>query len=101
MIKHTVLFRLNRPVDDTARDGFLAALREFGAEPPHAEGPATVSDDLRLRPEGRSVSEGMIEVRFADEEAFNAYLADPKHVALVQELLTPNCESWLSLQSEV
>jgi len=101
MIKHTVILRLNRPTDPATTEGVIAQLREFGAEPPFAEGPATILVDLGLRPEGRSVSEVGMEVHFADAEAFASYLAAEKHVALVNDVLLPNCESWLSVQNEV
>ncbi|GAB3615577.1 hypothetical protein GCM10027416_01340 [Okibacterium endophyticum] len=98
MIVHTVICRLRRPVDDDARGAFVAALRSFGANPPHAEGPAVIGVDLGLRPEGRSVSEFSLEVRFADEHAFAAYLADPAHRALVADCFEPLLETWLSVQ---
>jgi hypothetical protein len=99
MIRHTLIFRLHRPVDDNAREAFLAAVREFGANPPHALAAAVVSEDLVLRPEGRSSSEGMLEVTFADAAAFRAYLADERHVAFVEKVLAPWAD-WLSTQTD-
>lgn len=100
MITHTVIFRLNRPADAGQREQFIGLLKDFGKEPPHGLGPATVHQDLGLRPEGRSVSEVLMEVRFADAEAFQRYLADPKHQELVGGVLAAQCESWLSVQAE-
>lgn len=101
MIIHTVLLRLSRPVNDEQRERFLAGLRAFAANPPQSMGPADVIVDAGLRPEGRSVTEAMLQGRFADEQAFHAYLADPRHTALVEELFVPNLDSWLSLQQRV
>jgi len=100
MITHTVLFRLKRPVDPAVAASFAETVRAFGAEPPHALGPAEVLVDAELRPEGRSVTERGLTVRFAGAEEFAAYIADPKHVAFVDDALIPLCESWLSIQVE-
>ena len=100
MITHTVIFRLNRPADTGRREQFIGMLQDFGKEPPHGLGPAKVHQDLQLRPEGRSVSEVLMEVRFADAEAFQRYLADPKHQELISGVLAVECESWLSVQAE-
>jgi hypothetical protein len=98
MIIHTVICRVKRPADTDAATAFAEAAEAFGTQPPHALGPAVVARDLGLRPEGRSVSEVLLEVRFADEAAFHAYLADPAHVAFVENTMTPSLEGWLSLQ---
>lgn len=100
MITHTVIFRLNRPADTGRREHFISMLQDFGKEPPHGLGPAKVHQDMQLRAEGRSVSEVLMEVRFADVEAFHRYLADPKHQDLVSGVLAVECESWLSVQAE-
>lgn len=100
MITHTVIFRLNRPATTGQRKQFLEALEDFGRAAPHATGPALVHADLQMRPEGRSVSEFLMEVRFADPDAFKNYLNDPKHQRLVTDVLVPQCESWLSVQAE-
>ena len=99
MIRHTLTFRLHRPVDENAREEFLSAVRDFGSEPPHALAPAVVREDLALRPEGRSSSEGLLEVTFADASAFRAYLADDRHIAFVEQVLAPQAD-WLSTQTE-
>ena len=100
MLTHTVILRLKRPVEAGSRTAFIEALTRFGATPPHAEGPALVAVDADLRPEGPSVAEASMVVEFADAAAFRAYLADGAHVDLVENVLRPSCESWLSLQSE-
>lgn len=99
MITHTVIFRLKRPVSEDQQQGVIRAVQEFGRQPPFAAGPAEVRTDLQLRPEGRSVSEVLLELRFEDEEAFQSYLVHPKHQQLVQTVLEPHCESWLSVQA--
>ena len=101
MIQHTVIFRLNRPVDEGTRTGFLSALHEFAASAPFAAAPPQVLTDLGLRPEGRSVSEGQMVAQFASVDDFRSYLADPLHIALVNDVLVPNCESWLSVQADI
>src|ERR1700712_5494378 len=101
MIRHIVVFRMNRPVDPAARTAFLDAVASFGENPPFADGPAVIRVDLDARPEGRSVSEALMEVDFADLDTFRNYLAHPAHIALVNDVLTPNLESWLSVQSEL
>lgn len=100
MIIHTVILRLKRPVADGQRQQFIKILEEFGRQAPHAEGPAKVYADLQLRPEGNSVSEVLMEVNFTDAEAFQRYLADARHQELVEDVLLPRCESWLSVQAE-
>lgn len=100
MITHTVLFRLTRPVEAPAAAALHSAVESFGAAPPHALGPAEILTDAALRPEGRSVSESGMVVRFADAEAFAAYLADPAHVEFVEGTLLVHCETWLSIQTE-
>lgn len=98
MILHTVLFRLARPVSTESVDAFERSLRAFGAAAPHALGPAEVHRDLGLRQEGRSASEVSMRVAFRDEQAFSEYLASPEHVELVEAVIAPSCESWLSVQ---
>ena len=100
MIVHTVIFRLNRPTTDAGIAEFVAHCEAFADVAPHALERPKVTVDLGLRPEGRSVSEVQMVVHFADAEGFRAYLADPLHVALAQDVLIPNCEAWLSVQAE-
>lgn len=99
MLVHTVIFRLKRSVNEDLLQDFVRAVREFGQNPPFASAPAEVRTDLRLRSEGPSVSEVLLELRFESEEKFHAYLAHPKHQRLVQDVLEPRCETWLSIQS--
>ena len=101
MIVHTVLFRLARPTSDVETAVFVAHCEAFADQAPHVLERPTVSVDLGLRPEGRSVSEVQMVVTFDDAEAFRTYLADPLHVAFAQDVLIPSCESWLSVQAEV
>jgi len=101
MLTHTVLFRLHRPVDAVVKERFLGAVRAFGENPPFGLGPATVELDAGLRPEeGRSTVEASMTVQFPDADAFASYLAHPAHVDLVEKVLAPSCESWLSIQVE-
>lgn len=99
MISHTVLVRVTRPADPAVIAQVLDGLRAFAAAPPHALEPGVLREALVLRPDGPSSTEGALEVRFAGAEAFQAYLADPAHLALVADVLAPHCE-WLSIQSE-
>ncbi|WP_442575812.1 Dabb family protein [Microbacterium sp. F51-2R] len=99
MITHTVVFRLRRPVDSDVEKRFHETVRAFGADPPHALGPAQVLTDAQLRPEGRSVSESGLVVQFSDADAFAAYLVDPQHVHFVENALVPFCETWLAIQT--
>ena len=100
MIVHTVIFRLNRPTTDAGIAEFVAHCEAFADVAPHALERPKVTVDLGLRPEGRSVSEVQMVVHFADAEGFRAYLDDPLHVALAQDVLIPNCDAWLSVQAE-
>jgi Stress responsive A/B Barrel Domain len=101
VLTHTVLFRLHRPIEPGARERLLDALRAFAADPPNADGPAVVAEDLRLREEGNPrVADVLMRASFPDRDAFDRYLADPRHVALVRDVLTPTCESWLSVQDQ-
>jgi hypothetical protein len=100
MIRHVVIFQLRRPVDPVAAAEFAEATAAFAALAPHAEGPARVLTDLGLRPEGQYSTEYGLEVLFSDTAAFEAYLADPIHVAYVEDWLKPRCETWLSTQTE-
>lgn len=100
MLTHLVLFRLKRPIADGAQERLVAALEAFAADAPHAEGPARVAADARARPaEHPRASDALIEVRFADADAFRAYLDHPRHRALVADVLEPECERWLTLQA--
>ena len=100
MIVHTVLFRLARPVSDASIAVFVAHCEAFADATGHVLERPVVTVDLGLRPEGRSVSEVQMVATFADAEAFRAYLVDPLHVSLAQDVLIPTCETWLSVQAE-
>lgn len=100
MISHTVLFRLKRPVSEPDRARLLDGLRSFAAEPPHAAGPAVMHEALGLRGESPRAADVLLGVRFADADAFQAYIEDERHQALVRDVLEPTCEGWWSVQAE-
>jgi hypothetical protein len=100
MIRHTVLLRLRRPVDEQARAALLDGLRAFAADPPYATGPAHIVADLGLRGETPRSSDALLQAEFPDAEAFAAYLADERHQALLRDVLEPLCEGWWSMQAE-
>ncbi len=98
MIRHTVLFRLRRPLDEATTADFVAALEAFAADAPHAAGPATVGTALGLRGEGPRAAEVSLEAQFTDPEAFSAYIASDPHQTLLSDVLEPGCEGWWSVQ---
>jgi hypothetical protein len=100
MIRHSVLFRLHRPLGDTSLAPFLAALEAFAADPPGGTG-AVVRRALGLRGESPRAADAQLEIDFRDADEFHAYIAHEKHVRLVKELLEPSCEGWWSVQAEV
>ncbi|GAA1849966.1 hypothetical protein GCM10009836_32140 [Pseudonocardia ailaonensis] len=102
MLSHTVLFRLRRPLGEGDKEKLVAALEEFAAEAPLAAGPAIVGADLGLRDAANpKVADASLSTTFADADTFARYLAHPRHVALVKEVLEPSCEGWLSVQADV
>ena len=101
MIRHTVLFRLRRPVDDESHERLLTGLRAFAADPPCASGPARVDADLGLRSDTPRAGEALLEAQFADVDAFRAYLVDERHQTLLRDVLEPLCEGWWSVQGTV
>jgi hypothetical protein len=99
MIRHTVLFRLHRPLDAAAVPPFMEALEAFAAEPP--AGVAVLLRPLGLRGESLRTADAQLDVDFADAEEFHAYIADERHVRLVADVLEPSCEGWWSVQAEI
>jgi hypothetical protein len=99
MIRHTVLFRLHRPLDAAAVPPFIAALEAFAADPP--AGTAVVRRPLGLRGESPRTADAQLDVDFADADEFDAYIAHERHVRLVADVLEPSCEGWWSVQAEV
>jgi hypothetical protein len=100
MITHSVLFRLHRPVDGTARDRFVAALEAFGTTMPHARDSRIALDSGLLPRDHPRTADVVMELRFDDLAAFERYMADEGHATLVAQDIKPACEGWWSVQSE-
>jgi hypothetical protein len=99
MITHTVLLRLKRPKDDQALPRFLAALRDFATDAPHAVS-VEVTESRFLRGEGARVADAMLTVKLASADDFGPYQASDRHQALLRDVLEPACEGWWSVQAE-
>jgi glutathione S-transferase len=99
MITHTVLFRLRRPKDEQALPQFVAALRDFASDAPHAVS-VDVTESRFLRGEGPRVADAMLTVTLASADDFGPYQASDAHQALIHDVLEPSCEGWWSVQAE-
>ncbi|HEY4097716.1 MAG TPA: Dabb family protein [Baekduia sp.] len=100
MITHSVVFRLHRPVDSAARDRLVAALEAFGEAMPHARESHVAADiGLMERDHPRSADIALV-LRFDDLPAFERYMVDEDHAALVAQEIKPACEGWWAVQSE-
>lgn len=99
VIDHHVTFRLRRPVTAAERDAFLAAVRAFAAEPPHAAGPGVVAADLGFLGDHPRAADAAISVPFADAPALAAYMTDPVHRSFVDTVVRGACEGWWAVQS--
>jgi hypothetical protein len=100
MILHTVLFRLNRPIDDAAKSAFLDELHAFAAEAPLVQTTPDVFPGLSLRPDNPRGADVMFQASFADADAFLGYIEHERHLRLVRDVVAPSCEGWWSTQIE-
>jgi hypothetical protein len=100
MITHTILFRLKQSTSVADRARLATALRDFAQDPPFAVGPGEVAEDGGLSERSPATADVLLRVQFPDAEALPRYMADERHVALVQNVLRPLCDTWLALQAE-
>ncbi|MCZ2805015.1 Dabb family protein [Modestobacter sp. VKM Ac-2983] len=97
MLRHVVLFTWTEDTSPQTREATLAALRrlpqEVGGMTSFAVGP-----DAGLV-EGNA--HAALVADFPDVEAFRAYAADPRHLAVIAEHVKPNLASRSAVQYEV
>jgi Stress responsive A/B Barrel Domain len=97
MLRHVVLFTWTEDTDQETRAATVAALRrlpdEVGGMTAFAVGP-----DAGLV-EGNAHT--ALVADFPDAEAFRAYAADPRHLAVIAEFVKPHLAGRSAVQYEV
>jgi Stress responsive A/B Barrel Domain len=97
MLRHVVIFTWTEDTDPATREATLAALRRL----PEEVGGMTsfqVGPDAGLV-EGNAHT--ALVADFPDVEAFRAYAADPRHLAVIAEHVKPNLAARSAVQYEV
>jgi hypothetical protein len=97
MLRHVVIFTWTEDTDPATREATLAALRRL----PEEVGGMTsfqVGPDAGLV-EGNAHT--ALVADFPDAEAFQAYAADPRHLAVIAEHVKPNLAARSAVQYEV
>ena len=90
-VRHSVAFALTHPAGSAAEQNFLDALRALasidGVEAFGIAREVSPKNDYRLG----------VSMEFADQEAYDAYNTDPRHVAFVQERWVPEVTDFIEI----
>lgn len=95
-LRHQVLLTLGPEAAPDAADRIVEALRALPAEIPQIV-EYHVGRDLGLRD---GTADLALTAVFASADDWRTYVAHPSHVAVVRELIDPNCPDRISVQFE-
>ena len=89
MIRHAAIFRLNHPAGTAAEAAFLRDLAGLGAIA------GVQAFDIAREVSARNPYHFAVSMQFGDQAAYDAYSADPLHVAFVQGRWIPDVAEFM------